>query len=129
MTNEWSAHVFEIGVAYKENTDSVSEVIREVFASLQADETYGHLILEEPEIMGVDKFADSAVIIKGRIKTRPIRQWMVGREFNRRIKYAFDEKGIEIPFPHRSIYFGEASKPFAVEAMEHLAKEDREKAK
>jgi small conductance mechanosensitive channel len=107
----------------------VSEVIREVFTSLQADETYGHLILEDPEIMGVDKFADSAVIIKGRIKTRPIRQWMVGREFNRRIKYAFDEKGIEIPFPHRSIYFGEASKPFAVEAMEHLAKQDREKAK
>jgi small conductance mechanosensitive channel len=79
--------------------------------------------------MGVDKFADSAVIIKGRIKTRPIRQWMVGREFNRRIKYAFDEKGIEIPFPHRSIYFGEASKPFAVEAMEHLEKQSREKAK
>jgi small conductance mechanosensitive channel len=122
MTNEWSAYVFEIGVAYKESTDRVTEVMREVFAGMQEDETYGPLILEDPEIMGVDKFADSAVIIKGRIKTKPIRQWMVGREFLRRIKYAFDEKGIEIPFPHRSIYFGEASKPFAIEAMEHLEK-------
>jgi small conductance mechanosensitive channel len=120
MTNEWSAYVFEIGVAYKESTDRVTEVMREVFAGMQEDETYGALILEDPEIMGVDKFADSAVIIKGRIKTKPIRQWMVGREFLRRIKYAFDEKGIEIPFPHRSIYFGEASKPFAVDAVEHL---------
>jgi small conductance mechanosensitive channel len=129
MTNEWSAYVFEIGVAYKESTDRVTEVMREVFVGMQEDETYGPLILEDPEIMGVDKFADSAVIIKGRIKTRPIRQWMVGREFNRRIKYAFDEKGIEIPFPHRSIYFGEASKPFAAEAMEHLEKKSREKKK
>lgn len=129
MTNEWSAYVFEIGVAYKESTDRVVEVMREVFAGMKEDETYGPLILEDPEIMGVDKFADSAVIIKGRIKTKPIRQWMVGREFLRRIKYAFDEKGIEIPFPHRSIYFGEASKPFAVDAMEHLETQSKEKAR
>jgi small conductance mechanosensitive channel len=85
---------------------------------MRQDETYGPLILEEPEIFGVDQFADSAVVIKGRIKTRPIRQWMVGREFLRRVKYAFDEQGIEIPFPHRTIYAGEASKPFAVELLE-----------
>lgn len=120
MTNEWSAYVFEIGVAYKESTDRVVDVLREVGAAMRTDGTYGPLILEEPEIFGVEKFDDSAVIIKGRIKTRPIRQWMVGREFLRRVKYAFDEKGIEIPFPHRSIYFGEASKPFAFEALGKL---------
>lgn len=120
MTNEWSAYVFEIGVAYKESTDRVVDVLREVGAAMRADEIHGPLILEEPEIFGVDKFDDSAVVIKGRIKTRPIRQWMVGREFLRRVKYAFDEKGIEIPFPHRSIYFGEASKPFEFEALGKL---------
>jgi len=56
-------------------------------------------------------------MIKGRIKTKPIRQWEVGREYLRRIKKAFDEAGIEIPFPHRSIYFGEASKPFLAQML------------
>lgn len=121
MTQEWSAYVFEIGVAYKENTDRVIDVMRSVLQELQADETYGRLILEPPEIMGVDKFADSAVIIKGRIKTRPIRQWMVGREYLRRLKLAFDEQGIEIPFPHSTVYFGEASKPFDLRILEKEA--------
>jgi len=122
MTNEWSAYVFEIGVAYKENTDTVVEVMREVGNSMQADEKFGALMLAEPEIFGVDKLGDSAVVIKGRIKTRPIRQWDVGREYLRRIKLAFDEKGIEIPFPHRTLYFGEAGKPLDVQLTETLGK-------
>jgi small conductance mechanosensitive channel len=119
MTNEWSAYVFDIGVAYKENTDHVVEVIRKVANEMREDEKYGRLILEDAEIFGVDKFGDSAVVIKGRIKTRPIRQWEVSREFLRRIKYAFDNNNIEIPFPHRSIYFGEASKPFDLRGLEN----------
>jgi small conductance mechanosensitive channel len=74
-------------------------------------------MLDAPEIFGVDKFADSAVVIKGRIRTRPIRQWEVGREYLRRIKYAFDEKSIEIPFPHLSLYAGSASQPFNLELL------------
>jgi small conductance mechanosensitive channel len=70
----------------------------------------------------VDAFADSAVVIKVRIKTVPIQQWGVARELRRRIKKAFDAKGIEIPFPHMSLYFGEASKPFAVQVAEELVK-------
>jgi small conductance mechanosensitive channel len=111
LTNEWSAYVFEIGVAYKENTDRVIDVMQSVGQSMREDEDFGKLIIEDVEIFGVDKFADSAVVIKGRIKTRPIRQWEVGREFLRRVKLAFDEQGIEIPFPHLSLYFGEDSKP------------------
>ncbi len=111
MTNQWSAYVFEIGVAYKENTDRVIKVIREVGAALEADEEFGSYIIEPVEVFGVDKFADSAVVIKGRIKTRPIRQWATGREFLRRVKLAFDEQGIEIPFPHHTLYFGAASPP------------------
>ncbi len=117
MTYEWSAYVFEIGVAYKEDTDHVIEVMRQVGQELRADQTFGPKILEEPEIFGVDKFDDSAVIIKGRLKTTPIRQWEVGREFLRRIKLAFDEHDIEIPFPHRSIYVGEQSKAFDLRVL------------
>lgn len=112
LTNEWSAYVFEIGVAYKEDPDRVIGIMKAVGKDLKEDAKFGRHIIEDPEIFGVDKFGDSAVIIKGRIKTRPIQQWAVGREFLRRIKYSFEENGIEIPFPHRSIYFGEASKPF-----------------
>ncbi len=126
MTTEWSAYVFDIGVAYKENTDEVIEVIREVADGLMADADMKNLILEPPEIFGVDKLDNSAVIIKGRIKTLPIQQWTVGREFLRRIKLRFDEKNIEIPFPHSTVYFGEASKPFDVKLMEAAANQSKE---
>lgn len=118
LTKKWSAYVFEIGVAYKENTDHVIGVMREVSGELKDDEIYGKLIIEDIEIFGVDQLADSAVIIKGRIKTLPIKQWEVGREFLRRIKLAFDAQNIEIPFPHRSLYFGSESAPFITRPAE-----------
>jgi small conductance mechanosensitive channel len=68
----------------------------------------------------VDQFADSAVIIKARITTKPIRQWAVGREFNRRMKKAFDRRGIEIPFPHRTIYMGEPKEGRSPALQVHL---------
>jgi len=118
MTQDWSGYVFDLGVAYKEHTDKVVEAIREVCDKMLEDREYGPLILEAPEIFGVDKLGDSAVVIKGRIKTRPIRQWYVGREFLRRIKMAFDERNIEIPFPHQTVYFGEASNPFDLRLLD-----------
>ncbi len=118
MTKEWSAYVFEIGVAYKENTDRVCEVITAVCAEMRNDPSFKNSILEDAEIFGVDKLGNSSVVIKGRIKTKPIRQWAVGREFLRRIKLAFDDRGIEIPFPHQTIYFGEASKPFDIRLLD-----------
>jgi len=111
-TKKFSYAVLDIGVAYKEDTDHVSEVLRQVGADLRADPTFNAHILANLEILGVDEFADSAVIIKIRIKTRPLKQWMIGRELRRRIKKAFDAQGIEIPFPHMSLYYGEASRPF-----------------
>lgn len=118
LTSQWSAYIFDIGVAYKEDVNRVISVLKEVGASLKQDEKFGPLMLEEPEVFGVDKFADSAVVIKGRIRTQPIRQWMVGREFLRRVKMAFDERGIEIPYPHRTVFFGDTSKPFELLMME-----------
>jgi moderate conductance mechanosensitive channel len=112
LTKEWSAYLMNIGVAYKEDTDRVVEVMRRVAEELRAEPQYGSVMLEPLEIIGVDDFADSAVIIKARFKTQPIKQWFVGREYRRRLKKAFDAEGIEIPFPHRTIYTGEACKPF-----------------
>ena len=107
MTYEYSRYVFDIGVAYKENVDEVIEVMKKVGDEMQNDPEFGPLINQPLEILGLDKFGDSAVVIKARFETKPIRQWQVGREYNRRLKIAFDEKGIEIPFPHRTIYMGE----------------------
>jgi moderate conductance mechanosensitive channel len=122
MTNTWSAYIFDLGVAYKEDPDMVIKILEEVGREMKSDEYFGPLMIDELEIFGVDKFADSAVIIKGRIRTKPIKQWEVGRQFLRRVKKAFDANNIEIPFPHRTIYFGEVSKPVDVKLMEHTAR-------
>ena len=121
MTKDWSAYVFDLGVAYKEDTDKVVRIIKEVGSRMKEDPSYHHLMLDVPEIFGVDKFDDSAVVIKGRIRTKPIQQWIVGWEFLRRIKYAFDAENIEIPLPHQSLYFGKASKPFEVRVINKQA--------
>ena len=123
MTHGFSFYVFNVGVAYKEDTDRVVAILEEVGAQIMQEEEYRSAILEPIEILGVDQFADSAVIIKARIKTLPIKQWFVGREMNRRIKKRFDEEGIEIPFPHQTMYFGEASKPIELELLEKLSGE------
>ncbi|MGE3844392.1 MAG: mechanosensitive ion channel family protein [Vicinamibacterales bacterium] len=115
MTRDYSYYVFNVGVAYKEDTDRVVAVLREVAQDLQQTAQFGPSILEPLDVLGVDQFADSAVIIKARLKTLPIKQWEVGREMNRRIKKRFDEERIEIPYPHRSLYFGEASLPFRMQ--------------
>jgi len=127
MTYEYSYYLFDVGVAYKEDTDRVIAVLKEIGEKIMQEEEYKSAILEPIEILGVDKFGDSAVVIKARIKTLPIKQWFIGREMNRRIKKRFDESGIEIPFPHRSLYFGEASKSISVK-LEGL-KEQREEIK
>jgi small conductance mechanosensitive channel len=105
-TKDFSYAVFDIGVAYRESVDQVMDVLRQLGEEMNRDPYFRRLMLEPIEVAGVDRFADSAVIIKARLKTRPLKQWEVSREFNRRIKNRFDELGIEIPFPHRTIYFG-----------------------
>ncbi|BCO30664.1 hypothetical protein TspCOW1_07670 [Thiohalobacter sp. COW1] len=121
MTREWSGYVFDIGVAYKEDVDTVIGIIREVGEELAADEHFGALIVEPIEVFGLDNFADSAVVIKGRLKTRPIQQWAVGREFRRRLKYAFDARGIEIPFPHRTLYVNDTDREL-LQALAHAGR-------
>jgi len=107
MTKDFSRYVFDIGVAYREDVDEVIEVIKEVDEELRSDPDYKDEILEPIEILGLDQFANSGVIVKARTTTMPIKQWRVGREFNRRLKKKFDERKIEIPFPHVTLYMGQ----------------------
>jgi len=113
MTKDYSRYVFDIGVAYREDVDEVMKVIRLVDEDLRKDPEFAEDILEPIEVFGLDQFADSALIIKARTKTKPIKQWRVAREFNRRLKKAFDERNIEIPFPHVTLYAGQDKKGHA----------------
>ena len=110
MTKEFSRYVFDIGVAYREDVDEVIAVIRQVDEEMRNDPQFKDDILEPIEILGLDRFDDSAVVVRARTTTKPIRQWTVGREFNRRLKKKFDAMGIEIPFPHVTLYMGEDKK-------------------
>ena len=110
MTKEYSRYVFNVGVSYRENVDEVMELIKQVGEKLLNDPDFKDDIISPVEVFGLDEFGDSAIVIKARITTKPIKQWRVGREFNRRLKMVFDEKNIEIPFPHITLYMGEDKK-------------------
>jgi small conductance mechanosensitive channel len=116
-TREFATAVIEVGVAYREDPDECFGVMREVHGALRADADWSSRVAGELEILGVDKWADSAVILRARIRVvPPIQQWNVKREYLKRLKKAFDARGIEIPFPHLTVYAGQgkdgAAAPF-----------------
>lgn len=115
MTKEWSAMVFDIGVAYKEDVEKVMDLMQKTGDELYGDPQFKDKIIEPIEIFGLDDFADSALVIKARIKTKPISQWAVGREYRKRLKIAFDKENIEIPFPHTTIYWGDEIAPLQLD--------------
>jgi len=100
MTKDYSFAVFDVSVSYSEDPDRVCGVLKGIGEELQADPLFATDILAPLEVMGIERFADSAVVIRARFKTRPLKQWGVGREFNKRMKKAFDEQGISMPYPH-----------------------------
>jgi small-conductance mechanosensitive channel len=99
--------LLDIGVAYREDVDEVYAVMREVAAGMRSDPELGEKIVEDLEIAGVDKWADSAVVIRCRFKVMPLEQWTVRRAFLYRLKKAFNAAGIEIPYPHLTLYAGQ----------------------
>jgi small conductance mechanosensitive channel len=104
MTHGWSRAVFDIGVGYKEDVDRVMAVLQDLGKELRSDPEFGPLMLEDLTMLGIEALGESAVVIKFFIKTRTLQQWLVKREMLRRIKNRFDELGIEIPFPSRTVY-------------------------
>ncbi|RTR05712.1 mechanosensitive channel protein [Halomonas nitroreducens] len=104
---DFAYHVGEYGIAYRESIDEAIQALNEAFDALKEDEEYKACLLEPLEVAGVIALADSSVNIRVRIKTTPGDQWAVGRAYNRLVKLHLDAAGIEIPFPHTTLYFGE----------------------
>jgi len=130
MSKEYSRYVFDIRVAYREDLDEVMDLIRRVDEDMRQDTEYGPNILSPIEILGVNELSDSGVIVKARTTTKPIMQWYVGREFNKRLKKRFDEAGIEIPYPHRIVSFdrdkADWAAPVRVESVNTEPEETKE---
>lgn len=107
MSRGFAQAVVDVRVAYREDTDAVVAVMREVAQALRADPLFAPRILDGLEVAGVEAWTESAVIIRCRFKCLPLEQWNVKREYLRRLKQAFDARGIEIPFPHVTVYAGQ----------------------
>jgi small conductance mechanosensitive channel len=102
-SKDFSYYVIDVGISYKEDPDRVGSVLRQIGAEMQADPVFAPWILEPVEVQGVDSFGDWSMIVKMRIKTVPLKQWDVGREFRKRIRRRFEQEGIQIPFPERIV--------------------------
>jgi moderate conductance mechanosensitive channel len=100
----------DAGVAYREDYGEVVQALQDVATELQQDQTWGPDIIGDLELFGLNNLGDSSVEVRVRLKTRPMRQFAVRRAFLERMKRIFDERGIEIPFPHQTIWFGEDKK-------------------
>jgi small conductance mechanosensitive channel len=114
LTKDWSGYVFNLGIDHREDPDRAIAVIRQVADGLLQDERFAGKILEPAEIFGLDRFEGSLLYIQGRIKTQPIEQWGVGREFNRRIQRAFLAQGIRFTLPEQMVRFATAQDPLRV---------------
>ena len=101
--------VMDIGVAYRESVSEAMDIMQAVGALMRSDEALSPLILDDLEMAGVERLDDSAVILRCRFKVAPLAQWTVKRAFLQRIKDAFDRRGVEIPFPHVTVYPGRAT--------------------
>jgi small-conductance mechanosensitive channel len=106
LTRAFSRAVVEIGVAYKEDVDRVIAVLKEVASEFAEDPEWKPLLVDEISIPGIESFGESSVNLRVIATTVPLKQWDVAREVRLRIKRRFDAEGIEIPFPHRTVYWG-----------------------
>jgi small conductance mechanosensitive channel len=106
LTKNFSYHIAAIGVAYGEKIPEVKQAMEDAFEKLRQT-SFGAEILGDFEMQGITEFADSAVVVRARIKTLPGKQWALGRAYSELVKEIFDERGIEIPFPHVTLYMGE----------------------
>ncbi|MDG4650201.1 mechanosensitive ion channel [Roseibacterium sp. SDUM158017] len=109
-TRDFSNYVVDMGVAYREDVDEAKQAMFDAYDALRDDPEQAPNLMGDLEWFGLDQFADSAVVLRARIKTLPGKQWGVGRAYNEIVKRIFDERGIEIPFPHTTLYFGEDKK-------------------
>ncbi len=120
FTKDYSYALLNVGVAYETNIDHAIRVIKDLGVEMRGDKYFGQLISEDLEMLGLDEFAESQMTIKFRIKTLPIKQWEVAREFRRRLKNRFDQEKIQIPYPHRTLYWGATQQPAGTNKVERV---------
>jgi small conductance mechanosensitive channel len=122
MTRDFSRHIFHVRVAEHEDIDAVIAALREIGAAMEADPALRPRLVGGLEVLGIEEFDDNAMVVLGQITTRAGEQAAVGREFNLRLKKAFDERGIALASPRRTVYFGEARRgeapPLRVQVIE-----------
>lgn len=104
---QFSFALIDVGIAYREDVDEVLQIMRETSQAMQSAPEFKGVILDDMEIMGVNDWADSSVVLRGRIKVKAGKQWDVRRAYLRQLKYAFDKSAIEIPYPHLTLYAGQ----------------------
>jgi small conductance mechanosensitive channel len=110
FSKEWSRSVLDLGISYRDDIDRIVDLLIQIGKEMGSEEPYKSAILEPLQVLGVEKFDESQMVIRMMVKTVPLKQWEVGRELRRRIKIRFDEKGIQLPFPHRVLIWGEPRK-------------------
>jgi moderate conductance mechanosensitive channel len=116
-TKYWSRVNLDVGVAYKEDVDRVIEVLNEIGEDIAADRYYGLMLITPPQVLRLNSLDDSAVTFKMLGDCKPMKQWEIMGEMRKRIKIRLDAEGIEIPFPHQTVYWGEAQPPFRAEVV------------
>lgn len=125
VTKDWSAAIIDVGVDYRTNLGKVYTIMKDVALHMREDSEWGNKIIADVEVFGLENFGESSLDIKARIKTKPSEQWSVGREYRKRLKEAFDENGISIPFPTRTMVVDRAPqeepKPITQVAREQAA--------
>ncbi len=124
MTRDWSRINLNVSVAYKEDLDRVIEVINDVCQGLKSDSVWGDDLLSTPHAERVDNLGDSGIDIKILGDTKPMRQWALSGELRKRLKRRFDQEGIEIPWPHTMVYFGNQSPASALHGVTTWARQE-----
>ncbi len=120
LTRQWSRAVLDVGVSYGADLDQVFEALAEVGRQAAADEKVGPAFMEAPEVLGVMGLGDSTITVRLQGKVEPLRQWELERFLRKRVKEVFDARGIEIPFPQRTLSL-DAS---AAEALSGIKRKD-----
>ena len=111
LTKTWSRAVLDVSISHRQNIDQAEATLARIGNELQADPEWGALLLEQPEVLGVEAITEAGLVVRMTAKTLPLKQWDVARELRRRIHQSFEAEGIEIPFPTVTVYWGEDQMP------------------
>jgi moderate conductance mechanosensitive channel len=104
MSQNWARAVVDVSVGYREDLARVQRVLKDVAHDLWQDDDFHDVVIEEPEVTGVETMTPDAITVRVLIKTAPMRQWAIARELRQRIKARFDHEGIAMPFTQKVLF-------------------------